>query len=167
MANKGGGFEVLGNEAVIDTGDGNAYGVELLYQQKLNKNFYGNFAYTFFYSEFTGRDGNYLPSVWDSRHLISFTGGYKLKRNWEISSRWRFAGKTPMCQQMNQYPCELSRNNINYAALGTVKLDPFNQVDIRFDKKWNSKRFSWNFYFEIQTYLLRLPIARGIWISTK
>ena len=74
LANKGGGFEVLGNEAVIDTGDGNAYGVELLYQQKLNKNFYGNFAYTFFYSEFTGLDGNYLPSVWDSRHLISFTG---------------------------------------------------------------------------------------------
>jgi hypothetical protein len=34
--------------------------------------------------------------------------------------------------------------------LGTAKLDPFNQVDIRFDKKWNGKRFSWNFYFEIQ-----------------
>ena len=39
--------------------------------------------------------GNYLPSVWDSRHLISFLGGYKLKRNWEISARWRFSGRTP------------------------------------------------------------------------
>lgn len=166
LANKGGGFEVLGNEAVIDTGDGNAYGVELLYQQKLNKNFYGNFAYTFFYSEFTGLDGNYLPSVWDSRHLISFTGGYKLKRNWEISSRWRFAGNTPyvptdVINTLVSYP-EIT---LNYGALGTVQLDPFNQVDIRFDKKWNGKRFSWNFYFEIQNLFAQatpLPEEYGL-----
>lgn len=151
LANKGGGFEVLGNEAVQDSGEGNAYGLELLYQQKLSKNFYGNFAYTYFYSEFTGLNGTYLPSVWDSRHLISFSGGYKLKRNWEISSRWRFAGKTPYVPTdfdatEESYP-EIV---LDYNALGTAKLDPFNQVDIRFDKKWNGKRFSWNFYFEIQ-----------------
>ncbi len=54
---------------------------------------------------------------------------------------------------------------LNYAALGTVKLDPFNQVDIRFDKKWNSKRFSWNFYFEIQNLFAQptpLPEEYGL-----
>ena len=151
LANKGGGFEVLGNEAVVDTGEGNAYGMELLYQQKLSKNFYGNFAYTYFFSEFTGVTGDYLPSVWDSRHLISFSGGYKLKRNWEISSRWRFAGETPyvptdLVATLNSYP-EIV---LDYDALGTVQLAPFNQVDIRIDKKWNGKNFSWNFYFEVQ-----------------
>lgn len=151
LANKGGGFEVLGNEAVVDTGEGNAYGMELLYQQKLSKNFYGNFAYTYFFSEFTGVTGDYLPSVWDSRHLISFSGGYKLKRNWEISSRWRYAGETPyvptdLVATLNSYP-EIV---LDYDALGTVQLAPFNQVDIRIDKKWNGKNFSWNFYFEVQ-----------------
>ena len=151
LANKGAGFEVLGNEAVNDEGEGNAYGVEVLYQQKLSKNIYGNFAYTYFYSEFTGLDGVYLPSVWDSRHLISFSGGYKLKRNWEISARWRYAGKTPyvptdLVATLSSYP-EIV---LDYDSLGRDKLDPFNQVDIRFDKKWNGKRFSWNFYFEIQ-----------------
>ena len=151
LANKGGGFEVLGNEAVTDTGEGNAYGVEVLYQQKLSNNFYGNFAYTYFFSEFTGLNEIYLPSVWDSRHLISFSGGYKLKRNWELSARWRFAGKTPyvptdLVATLTSYP-EIV---LDYDALGTVQLDPFNQVDIRIDKKWNGKRFSWNFYFEVQ-----------------
>ena len=151
LANKGGGFEVLGNEAIVDTGEGNAYGMELLYQQKLSKNFYGNFAYTYFFSEFTGVTGDYLPSVWDSRHLISFSGGYKLKRNWEISSRWRYAGETPyvptdLVATLNSYP-EIV---LDYDALGTVQLAPFNQVDIRIDKKWNGKNFSWNFYFEVQ-----------------
>ena len=27
---------------------------------------------------------------------IIFSGGYKLKKNWEISSRWRFSGKLHM-----------------------------------------------------------------------
>ena len=74
LANKGGGFEVLGNEAISSDGKGKSYGVEALYQQKLTKNFYGVFAYTYFHSQFTTTQGNYLPSVWDSRHLISFSG---------------------------------------------------------------------------------------------
>ena len=95
LANKGADFEVLGNENVITNGKGKTQGIELLFQQKLTRNFYGIFSYTFFKSEFTDINGNYLPSVWDSKHLSSFSGGYKLKKNWEISSRWRFAGKTP------------------------------------------------------------------------
>ena len=39
LANKGGGFEVLGNEAITDDGEGRSYGMELLYQQKLTKTF--------------------------------------------------------------------------------------------------------------------------------
>ena len=41
LANKGAGFEVLGNEAVIDTGSGQSKGIEVLFQQKLSNNFYG------------------------------------------------------------------------------------------------------------------------------
>ena len=154
LANKGGGFEVLGNEAVTSEGKGESYGTELLYQQKLSKNFYGVFAYTYFHSKFTTAGGNYLPSVWDSRHLISFSGGYKLKRNWEISARWRFSGKTPYVPinknvTLQAYPEVV----LDYDQLGNVKLDPFNLADIRFDKKWNFKRYSFNFYFEIQNFL--------------
>jgi outer membrane receptor for ferrienterochelin and colicin len=154
LANKGGGFEVLGNEAISSDGRGKSYGVEALYQQKLSKNFYGVFAYTYFHSQFTTAIGNYLPSVWDSRHLISFSGGYKLKKNWEISARWRFSGKTPYVPvnqnaTLSAYPEVV----LDYNQLGNVKLDPFNLADIRFDKKWNFKRYSFNFYFEIQNFL--------------
>ena len=160
IANKGGDFEVLGNEAIATDGRGKSYGIETLYQQKLTKNFYGVFAYTYFYSRFTEATGEYLPSVWDSRHLISFSGGYKLKRNWEISARWRFSGKTPYVPvnqnaTLQAYPEVV----LDYDQLGNVKLDPFNLADIRFDKKWNFKRYSFNFYFEIQNFLAQaVPI---------
>ena len=154
LANKGGGFEVLGNEAIVSDGNGQSSGVELLYQQKLSNNFYGIFAYTYFSSEFTGADGILRPSVWDSRHLISFSGGYKLKRNWELSARWRFAGKNPyvpvdLSASINSYPELL----LDYDRLGEVKLNSFNLADIRIDKKWNFKSFSFNFYFEVQNFL--------------
>ena len=97
LANKGGGFEVLGNEAILSLGEGKTSGLEFLFQQKLAKNFYGILAYTYFSSEFSGLDGILRPSVWDSRHLISFSGGYKLRKNWEISARWRYAGKKSLC----------------------------------------------------------------------
>ena len=154
LANKGGGFEVLGNEEIVSDGKGQSSGIELLFQQKLSNNFYGVFAYTYFSSEFTGADGVLRPSVWDSRHLISFSGGYKLKRNWELSARWRFAGKNPyvpvdLSASINSYP-ELV---LDYDRLGEIKLNSFNLADIRIDKKWNFKSLSFNFYFEVQNFL--------------
>ena len=154
LANKGGDFSVLGNEEVTDGGKGRAYGVEVLFQQKFNKNIYGLLAYTLFKSEFTGANGRYLPSIWDSRHILSFTGGYKMKRNWEISIRNRFAGKSPYVgtdleQSLASYPVFVS----DYSQLGADRLGIFNQLDVRVDKKWNFKSFALNAYLEIQNIL--------------
>ena len=154
LGNKGAGFEVLGNEAVTTTGKGRAYGFELLAQQKFVDNFYGIFSYTFFYSEFTGINATYLPSVWDSRHLISLTSGYKLKKNWEVSGRFRFAGNTPYVpvnaeETLANYP----QVAFDYNKLGTEKLDVFSQLDVRIDKRWNFKTFSFNIFVEAQNLL--------------
>ena len=154
LANKGADFEVLGNENIITDGKGKTRGIEFLFQQKLTNNFYGIFSYTFFKSEFTDVNGNYLPSVWDSKHLSSFSGGYKLKKNWEISSRWRFSGKTPyvpydLDASLANYPNMI----LDYSQLGNVKLGNFSQVDVRFDKKWNKENISINFFIEILNLL--------------
>nr|WP_299389396.1 TonB-dependent receptor [Allomuricauda sp.] len=155
LANKGAGFEVLGSEDVETIGQGRSYGAELQFQQKLSKNFYGIFAYTWFFSEFTGFDkDSYLPSVWDSRHLISFTGGYKLKRNWELSARYRFAGETPFV------PTDLEATLVNYpevvldyGRLGEESLSIFSQLDLRIDKKWNFRNLSLDVFVEAQNVL--------------
>ena len=166
LANKGAGFEVLGNEDIINSGIGNTYGLECTLQQKLTKNFFGILAYTLFKSEFTGLDNKFRPSVWDSRHLISFTGGYKFKRNWEAGVRYRFAGKTPyvatdVTQTLIQYP----RVVLDYNQLGNQNLAAFSQFDARVDKKWNFKKYALDVFIDIQNLLnqqIPQPIRYGL-----
>ena len=154
LANKGGDFEVLGNEKILTIGKGKSYGMELLYQQKLKNNFYGILSYTFFYSKFSGIDKIYLPSVWDNRNLFSFTGGYKLKKNWEISSKLRYTDKTPYA------PINFELSNVSYpeiifdySQLGNYFLDKFLKLDLRIDKRWNFKSTSMNFYIDAENLL--------------
>lgn len=151
LANQGGDFSVLGDEDIVSDGKGRTYGLEFLAQQKLYKGFYGILAYTLFFSEFTDINGVYRSSAWDSRNLLSFTGGYKFGKNYELSLRTRLVGQTPYApvdldRTLEAYPEII----VDYDQLGEVNLAPFYQTDLRFDKKWNSKWFALNLYLEIQ-----------------
>lgn len=154
LANKGGGFEVLGSEPIVSSGNGRTYGLELLYQQKFNGRFYAITAFTFYKSEFSGLDGIYNPSVWDNNILISLLGGYKLPKNWEISSRYRYLGKTPyipldLDATLANYPAQI----FDYNRLGELRLAPYSQLDVRIDKKWSFKNWSLDAFLEIQNIL--------------
>ncbi len=166
LANKGAGFEVLGNEDILNSGIGNTYGMEFTVQQKLTKNFFGIFAYTLFKSEFTGLDKKFRPSVWDSRHLVSFTGGYKFKHNWEIGVRYRYAGKTPyVATNLPQTLIEYPRIVLDYNKLGEQNLAAFSQFDARIDKKWNFKKFALDVFIDVQNLLnqqIPSPIRYGL-----
>lgn len=155
LANLGGDFSVLGNEPIVSVGLGRTYGVEFLYQKKLTRNLYAILAYTLYKSEYTAFDEeNYISSTWDNGTLLTFTGGYKFGKNWEVSARVRYLGETPYA------PVDQDATLANYPAIvrdfsrqGTVTLDPFNQTDLRIDKKWNMKGFTLNVFLEIQNLL--------------
>lgn len=154
LANLGAGFEVFGNEAVTSFGEGKTYGLEFLFQRNLTDNFYGILAYTLFWSEFSDANQNFLPSAWDSRHLLTFTGGYKFKRNWELAVRSRFVGETPFAP-VNTIASEpvYPELILDYNGLRTNRLNSFLSVDARIDKKWNYAKSTLNIFLEIQNVL--------------
>ncbi|MFA9290475.1 MAG: TonB-dependent receptor, partial [Solirubrobacteraceae bacterium] len=131
-------------------------------QQKFIDNFFGILSYTFFYSEFSsGNNTSFKPSLWDSRHLISLTTSYKLKKNWEIGARYRFSGNTPFvptneAETLINYPQII----LDYDRLGRERLNNFSQLDIRIDKRYNFKKFSLNIFIEAQNALVQeIPTA--------
>jgi len=162
LANLGGDFEVFGSENISSIGKGRAYGAEFLYQQKLNKRFYGILAYTLFWSEYTDlNDTGYRPALWDNRHLLTFTGGYKLNNNWELGVRNRFLGKAPFIPvnieaTEDSYPTIIN----DYDRLGNERLRAYNSLDVRIDKKWNYTNWSLNLFVEVTNLLgSKLPQA--------
>ncbi|MCK6610724.1 MAG: TonB-dependent receptor [Bacteroidia bacterium] len=160
LANDGAGFNVFGNEAVESNGKGQAYGFEVFFQQKLTKNIFATVSYTWFKSEFSGRDGKMVPSAWDNRHLVSAIMGYKFKRGWEIGAKYRLAGGSPY-SPFNENESRLNylttgNGIIDYTALNTLRLKPFTQFDIRIDKKINFKNKTLDIFLDIQNLFAKV-----------
>lgn len=154
LANLGADFSVLGNEPIASVGLGRTYGLEFLYQKKFTNNYYAILAYTFYYSEYTAFDPDvFLPSSWDSRNLLTFTGGYKWGKNWELSLRTRYLGTTPFAPvdeaaTLANYPSIIT----DYSRIGEQRLDAFSQTDVRIDKKWNFEKWTLDIFLEIQNF---------------
>jgi hypothetical protein len=157
LANQGSEFGSIGSEKVISNGKGETYGFEIFVQQKLIKKIFYVVSYTFVRSKFAGQNGQLIPSSWDSRHLLSATLGYKFKKGYELGLKYRFAGGTPF----TPYDLAISQQNylltgtgtLNTNLLNTNRLQAFNQLDIRVDKKINFKRTALDLYIDIQNVL--------------
>ncbi|MBC8047134.1 MAG: TonB-dependent receptor [Fimbriimonadaceae bacterium] len=156
LANLGADFGVIGNAPVSSSSEGKSYGIEFLAQQKLSNNIFGILAYTFVKSEFTDKNGNYIASSWDNRHILSFTAGKKFKKDWETGAKFRYASGLPYTPTDVAFSSlidvwEINRaGTLNYDSLNTLRLDANYQLDIRIDKKWFLKRMNINLYIDVQ-----------------
>ncbi len=155
LANLGGDFGVIGNEPVVPYAKGRSYGIELLFQQRLYKGFYGILAYTLGWSKFQDKNKNYVPSSWDSRHIVNLTMGKKFNKNWELGINWRLQTGLPTTPFSDNSSLvsnwDLTGQAIkDYNKLNTERSGTFNQLDIRIDKKWYFKKWSLNLYLDIE-----------------
>ncbi|KAF0238479.1 MAG: TonB-dependent receptor [Prolixibacteraceae bacterium] len=155
LANKGADFGVVGDEEVLSISKGHAYGAE--FQTRINsKKGNLNLSYTLVRSEFDDAEGNFLPSSWDSKHLIALTGTRELKKDWRIGGRWRFVGGLPYT------PWDLEKSSyvdiwnltggpsLDYSKLNSQRYPAFHQLDARVDKSFYLNKITAKFYLDIQ-----------------
>lgn len=156
IAGKGTDYGQVGDEEIVSTGKGRAYGIEFLGRLLNFKKFNSTLTYTLFKSEFTGEDGVYRPSSWDTRHMVNLIGSYNLPKNWSVSMRWRYVGGAPY----SPIDMELSTNKdawsvsnrpyIDYENYNTLRLKDSHQLDLRIDKEYYFKKMMLNFYLDVQ-----------------
>lgn len=155
LANLGGDFGVIGNEPATPVSKGRTYGLEILFQQRLFKGFYGILAYTLGKSEFSNASGIYAPSSWDSRQIINLTMGKRFGKNWEIGAKFRFQSGLPGTPFSNDSDLAVNwdRNFSgipDYTRINTLRNGAFSALDIRIDKKWFFKGWDLNLFFDVQ-----------------
>ncbi len=157
LANKGADFGVIGDEEVVSIAKGRAYGFEVLARFNNRKNLNGNLSYTLVRSEFEDLNtGEYIPSSWDSRHLLTVFGTYKMKNDWSIGGKWRFVGGLPYTpydlEKSSLLPAweALGGPYLDYSKLNRERFRSFHQLDLRVDKAFYLKKFTAKFYLDIQ-----------------
>lgn len=159
IGNLGADFAVVGNEPIVSTGGGQAYGTEFLIQRRSRNGVYGILSYTLAWSQFEDKNGNFIASSWDSRHTVSLTAGKKFKKNWEVGAKWRFVTGRPYTPYDVQRSMAVSNWDargialLDYNQLNNQRLGNFNQFDLRVDKVWYKKKWSLNLYIDIQNLL--------------
>jgi len=155
IASKGTNFGEVGDEQIVSTGKGRAYGVEVLYRIMEMKKMNLTATYTFFRSEFTNAAGIYLPSSWDTKHLFNLIAGYKLKKSWNLAIRWRFVGGAPytpiLPASSNKAVWDISKQPLlDYSKFNSLRLPNTHQLDLRIDKEFYFKKWLLNLYTDIQ-----------------
>lgn len=156
VANQGADFGILGASDVQFSGKGSAYGGETLLRvnwKKLNV----LASYTFVRSLFTDINDKFVPSSWDSQHLISITGTYDLPWNLRAGFKWRFVGGlpyTPYADESVYENVEIWNANggplLDFDQLNAERNKAFHQLDLRVDKNFFFKKWSLMLYLDIQ-----------------
>jgi hypothetical protein len=155
LANQGAGYAVAGVSPVEFTGKGMAYGFEILNRWNL-KTFKLLASYTFVRSLFTDIEGDYIPSSWDSKHLLTITGTKELPRNWRVGFKWRFVGGLPYTPYDLEKSAKVSAWDANgkpyedYTQLNGLRFEPFHQLDLRIDKNFFFDKWALMLYLDIQ-----------------
>jgi hypothetical protein len=156
LSSKSADYGIFGDEALLSTSDGRAYGIELLGRLKEFEKINLVFSYTYVRSEFKGENSVVIPSTWDNKHLFNLTGTRKFNHNWDIGLKWRFVGGapyTPYDYDKSSYKIAWDlqgQGYIDYSKFNTLRLRGFHQLDVRFDKQYFFMNWSLMLYADVQ-----------------
>ena len=171
LASKGTEYGQVGAEAVLSTGQGRAYGVEVVARLMPWHQFSATATYTLFRSEFTDKTGIYRPSSWDTRQMLNLLVSYRMGKSWYLSASWRYSGGAPY----TPIDMELSTNKAawavtnraypDYAQFNTLRLPAKHQLDLRLDKEFYFKRWMLNLYLDVQNAYLSSYVSAPIYTN--
>ena len=162
LASKGADFGSFGDEPVLSIGKGRTYGLELFYQNKDLLGFNVILSYTMAWSQSNKVDkdlknlNSFIPTAWDNRNLLNITATKVFNKTWNFGFKWRYVGGAPYT------PYDLNKSSLiaawnvqpngylDYSQFNSKRLKPYHQLDVRVDKMFYLKKWTLNFYVDVQ-----------------
>lgn len=156
FANANADYVVVGNQPANSSSTGRTYGLELFGQKKFEDNSLWSVTYNFAVSEFQDKNGEYVPSSWDTRHFISLIWAKTFGKNWQIGLKFNYASSSPYTpfdvenSSVISYWDANRRGLFDFENLNSQYLKPYNAMDIRLDKNFYFKKWTMNLYLDVQ-----------------
>jgi TonB family protein len=140
---------------------GRVMGLEVSARHELTNNLFAWVAYTLSKSERKDPDSSrYRLFDHDQTHILTVIGSYRLPKNWEIGTRFRYVtGKlyTPVGGAV--FDADTDAYSSISGRVNSARVDAFHQLDIRIDKRWIYKSWILNAYLDIQNVYNRANVT--------
>lgn len=135
-----------------NTGEGRAYGLEVLARHNLSNHFTGWISYTLMRSERREAPEEATRLFdYDQTHILTVLGTYELPRNWEVGFRFRLVSGLPATPVTGSvYDADRDAYAPVLGATNTDRVPPFHQLDIRVDKHWIFDTWRLSAYLDVQ-----------------
>jgi TonB family protein len=128
-------------QALVQEGEGRAYGVQVLLRKELSARFFGWISYTLMRSERLDHPGgDYRLFDYDQTHVGAIVGSYDLGKGFELGARFRYSTGYPRTPVVGTFYS--ARRDLYEPVFGehnSLRIPAFAQLDARF-----AKRFQWS-----------------------
>lgn len=170
---KGADYGVVGNELLVSSALGRAYGVEALVRWNIPDHLNVTGSLTWYRSEYRAdRHSSYVPSSWDNRVILNMSGTYDLPRQWSIGARLSCIGGapyTPYDEVQSSYVLywnSKGQSAYDYSRYNTDRLPAYAQLDLRVDKEFFFKRWRLGLYVDLQNVTVSKIHQQDVYMST-
>ena len=147
----------IGEEALVSSAIGRAYGAELLVRWLIPDKVTLVGSATLYRSEYRAdEDSEYIPSAWDNRFIMNLSGVYDLPKYWSIGMKISAIGGSPYtpydedASSLKVVWDAAGRPIYDYTKYNQGRLDPYYQIDIRVDKNFYFRRWTLGLYLDLQ-----------------
>lgn len=132
--------------------EGRVMGLEVSAKHELNENLFAWVAYTLSKSERKDSgETEYRLFDYDQTHILTVTGSYRLPKNWEIGTRFRYiSGKLYTPSTGAVLDADADEYTPISGRLNSARVSGFHQLDVRIDKRWVYESWMLNAYLDIQ-----------------
>lgn len=167
------GFVPLGGGAIIADGKGKSTGLELNLKKSWNNRFYLDGSYTLSETSFQ-KDGNYINTTTDSRHIIQMKTGYFFEKpKLRVGLYWRFQSGLPytdydiaQSSMLSVWRSSLGIGVFDHSNPLTNRTDAVSELNLRLDKELPlANNTSLAFYIDVNNILNQKSINAPLFIT--
>ncbi len=170
---KGTDYGVVGNERLVSTAQGRAYGIEALVRWTLPEKLNLTGSFTWYKSEYRADDNTpYIPSSWDNRYILNMSGTCDLPRKWSVGFRLSCIGGAPYTPYDEELSSRVTywdihgKSAYDYGRYNTKCLPDYAQLDVRVDKDFFFKNWRLGFYIDLQNVTASKLRRPDVFMST-
>jgi len=150
-------------ERIESTGIAFGRGVELFFQKKPVRGFFGISSLAVAQSRYRDLAGQWRDRGYDARIIFNLILGFRPGKRWELSGRWTYASGLPMTPFDVERSFRLNRAVVDLSRTNGERLPAYSLLNLRAEKRFVFKGSSLSLYLEIWNLLNRKHVFYYYW----